>query len=82
MDASVVAAATARQKEEVMVKRLTLEQATKAGHHCPMCGLVSFDPKPGIYTCVTCASEGYDCCVAGNGAECNDCANERSRRHA
>lgn len=45
---------------------------SKVDVSCPMCGLERPKGEP-VYSCVTCGSEGYDCCVAGNGTECPEC---------
>lgn len=40
---------------------------------CPMCGLERPDGDH-TYECVECGGEGFDCCVPGNHALCNECA--------
>lgn len=55
------------------MKRLTHEQAAARDNYCPNCGIISYDPKPMVYTCPRCETEGYDCCIAGQGVLCFKC---------
>lgn len=61
-----------------MAKKKTKRHAAPiaATDPCPMCGLVPIDPDPGVYVCTACGSEGYDCCVPGNGCLCMACEEE------
>lgn len=43
---------------------------------CPKCGLEFEDRDPAtepVYECAVCGAEGFDCCVPGNNAVCEDC---------
>lgn len=53
--------------------QLTHERAVAKDNYCPNCGLISHDKKPAVYTCPQCDTEGYDCCIAGNGVICFRC---------
>ena len=48
---------------------------------CPNCGEErEKDPDDGLYECVRCGAEGYDCCVPGTRAICNDCQDDDDLR--
>jgi hypothetical protein len=45
---------------------------------CPMCGSAydNRDTKSEpIYTCIECGRKGFDCCIAGSRAKCENCIN-------
>jgi queuine/archaeosine tRNA-ribosyltransferase len=55
--------------------------AEKAATHepavCPCCGMEFENRNPAtetVYTCVHCGVEGFDCCIPGNNARCNECS--------
>jgi hypothetical protein len=60
---------------------LSLDEAARLGHYCPMCRLVCFEPRPRKRTCPTCRDEAYvDCCFAeGRARECARCRHDRDR---
>lgn len=46
---------------------------------CPLCGLErEKDPDDGLYECSNCGAQGYDCCIPGNDALCEECEREAS----